>query len=67
MVSDRTSFTLITERKREHPLPGQVIVYAGSIEQTKRLAQVLGCQAWFREVGTEKKKREILQSLVRWR
>jgi superfamily II DNA helicase RecQ len=44
-----------------------VIIYAKSIEQTKRLAQVLGCQSYFREVGTEEKKREILQSLVRGR
>ena len=58
---------LVERKKRENPSPGQVIIYAKSVEQTKRLAQVLGCQAYFREVGSEEKKREILQSLVRGR
>ena len=58
---------LVGRKRRENPSPGQVIIYAKSIEQTKRLAQVLGCQAYFRKVRTEEKKREILQSLVRGR
>jgi superfamily II DNA helicase RecQ len=58
---------LVERKKRENPLLGQVIIYTKSIEQTKRLAQVLGCQSYFREVRTEEKKREILQSLVRGR
>jgi superfamily II DNA helicase RecQ len=33
---------LVERKKRENLLLGQVIVYAKSIKQTKRLAQVLG-------------------------
>jgi superfamily II DNA helicase RecQ len=35
---------LVERKRRENPSPGQVIIYTTmSIEQTKRLAQVLGC------------------------
>jgi hypothetical protein len=56
---------LVERKKRENLSLGQVVIYAKSVEQTKRLAQVLGCQAYFREVRTDEKKRGILQSLVR--
>jgi hypothetical protein len=34
---------LVERKKRENLSLGQVVVYVKSVEQTKRLAQVLGC------------------------
>jgi superfamily II DNA helicase RecQ len=38
---------------------GKVVVYYRTVAETKRIAKVLGCIAYYREVGTEVKKRRI--------
>lgn len=55
---------LVRQKCREYPLPGQIIVYCGSVERTKRMAAVLGCPAYFSSVGDAEKKQRILQQLI---
>lgn len=38
---------LVGRKREEHPAPGQVIVYARSVEQTQQSAHVLGYPAFF--------------------
>ncbi|KAK3613495.1 hypothetical protein LTR56_027852, partial [Elasticomyces elasticus] len=52
---------LVERKKGEYPVPGQVVVFVQSIAQAKKLGQVLDCQMYYREVGTEEEKRRILQ------
>jgi len=56
---------LVEEKKRRYPMPGQIIVYCKEIKQAKRLAGVLGCSVYYREVGTAEAKRRILRRLTR--
>jgi superfamily II DNA helicase RecQ len=50
--------------KRQYPLPGQIIVYCHTVEQTESLARLLGCQAYHRHIGSDEDKRDILRQLV---
>ena len=55
---------LVKHKCQEYPLPGQIIVYYGAMERTKRMAAVLGCPAYFSGVGGAEKKQRILQQLI---
>jgi len=55
---------IVEEKLREYAAPGQIVVYCKTIKQTQRLAGVLGCSAYYREVGTEEEKRRILEGLT---
>lgn len=39
-------------------------MYYKTVKQTQRLATVLGCSAFYREVGSEREKSAILRELV---
>lgn len=54
---------LVEEKKEQYP-EGKVIVYCRTVDQTKELAEVLRCRAYYREVGTEKEKGELLTELT---
>ena len=58
---------LVEEKKAQYPLPGQMIVYCRTVGQTKQYSKVLGCPAFYREVGTGEVKEAILQDLVQGR
>ena len=47
---------LIGEKTAEEE-EGKVVIYYKTIAKTKRLAKVLGCKAYYREVGTDEEKR----------
>jgi len=55
---------IVEEKKAAYPLPGKVIVYCKTVKQTQRLATVLGCSAFYREVGSDREKSRILQELI---
>lgn len=55
---------LVERKKREYPLPGQIVVYCRRIQQAIKFANLLGCKAYYREVGTQEQKRSILQNLI---
>jgi superfamily II DNA helicase RecQ len=55
---------LVEEAKKKYPLPGQVIVYCETIGRTKRLAEVLDCVCYYREVGSRREKRELVMQLT---
>jgi superfamily II DNA helicase RecQ len=55
---------LVSEKMMEDG-GGKVVVYCRTVVETKRMAKVLGCMAYYREVGTEVEKRRIQEELVR--
>ncbi|KAJ9653802.1 hypothetical protein H2201_009097 [Coniosporium apollinis] len=55
---------LVEEKKRQHPMSGQIVMYCKEIKQAKRFAGVLECSVCYREVGTKEKKRRILRRLT---
>lgn len=54
----------VAQLKQQYPLPGQIIIYCRTVEQTESLARLLGCQAYHRNIGSEEEKRDILRQLV---
>lgn len=55
---------VVEEKKAQYPLPGQVIIYSGTVQQTQDLAAVLGCTSYYRAVGTGREKSAIVQRLT---
>jgi superfamily II DNA helicase RecQ len=64
---EETVVKLVQEKKNEYPMPGQIIVYCDTVEKAKRLADVLGCVCFHRNVGTASEKSEILKQLTEGR
>jgi superfamily II DNA helicase RecQ len=56
LVSEKTA----GEAKEE----GKMVIYCKTILETKKMARVLGCKAYYREVGTDEEKRGIQAELV---
>ncbi|KAK4988332.1 hypothetical protein LTR66_007344 [Elasticomyces elasticus] len=56
---------LIECKKTQYSAGDQIIVYCRSIDQTKHLAEVLGCTAFYREAGTDTEKEAILEKLTK--
>ncbi|KAI1676246.1 Superfamily II DNA helicase [Pyrenophora tritici-repentis] len=55
---------LVEKLKERYPLPGQVIVYCGTIARTKRIGKVLGAACYYRAVGTVEEKKKIVRELT---
>ncbi|KAH5044352.1 hypothetical protein HBI73_251750 [Parastagonospora nodorum] len=49
---------LVEGLKRKYPLPGQIIVYCGTVARTMQLAEALGAVSYHRTVGTAEQKKE---------
>ena len=58
---------LVSEKKQEYPMPGQIIVYCGTVERTVRLATVLGCVCYHRTVRSRGEKSELVRQLTEGR
>ena len=56
---------LVEKMKKKYAKPGQIIVYCARIEQAKRLAKVLDCSTYYRAVGSDEEKREILMRFTK--
>ncbi|PVH90688.1 P-loop containing nucleoside triphosphate hydrolase protein [Periconia macrospinosa] len=54
---------LVGELKRRHP-HGQVIVYCSSVAKTVRLAEVLQCVCYHRNVGSQEEKERLVGQLT---
>ncbi|KAI0993789.1 hypothetical protein K3495_g14395, partial [Podosphaera aphanis] len=55
---------LVEEKKKEYPMPGQIVVYCSTIDQAMRLGGVLKCQTFHRNIGNLHEKRIILDKLT---
>ena len=55
---------LVQRKRRQYPLPDQIIVYCGTVDRTKKISQALGCPAYYSGVGSAEKKDHILQQLI---
>ena len=47
---------LVEEKKKQYPIPGQIIVYYKEIAQAKRVAKAVGCSIYYYNMGTDAKK-----------
>jgi superfamily II DNA helicase RecQ len=56
----------VNQKRQQYPLPGQIIVYCAAVEQTKSVAELLGCSAYYRDIGNRdaQYKRQILDRLI---
>lgn len=54
----------LVRRKTGEEEEGKTVIYCKTIAETKRMAKVLGCKAYYREVGTEEEKRQTQAELV---
>ncbi|KAI7550457.1 hypothetical protein KC331_g3162 [Hortaea werneckii] len=54
----------LVRRKTGEEEDGKTVIYCKTIAETKRMAKVLGCKAYYREVGTEEEKRQTQAELV---
>jgi superfamily II DNA helicase RecQ len=55
---------LVEELKQKYPSPGQVIVYCDTVQKTVRLAEVLGCVCYHRNVGSSQEKKALVAQLT---
>lgn len=57
---------LVEAKKAQYP-DGQIIIYCGTVARTTRLAVVLGCVCFHRQVGNVKEKRHLVRQLTEGR
>ena len=58
---------VVEEKKRQYAMPGQIVVYCDTVEKTVRLAGVLGCVCFHRNVGSRQEKSELVRQLTEGR
>jgi hypothetical protein len=61
---EETVKRLVERKKQEYPTPGQIIVYCDTVKKTERMAEILGCVCFHRNVGSKGEKAEILRQLT---
>lgn len=55
---------LVEALKSKYPLPGQIIVYCGTVARTVQMAEVLGAICYHRAVGSIEEKKAIVRQLT---
>ncbi len=60
---DNEVWTLVKEKKKQYPMPGQIMVYCKKIAQARRVAKVVGCSVYYYDMATDAKK-QILRQLT---
>lgn len=55
---------LVERKKVQYPASDKIIIYCRKIEQVQEFAKALKCTAFWRNVGTEQDKEEILRQLT---
>lgn len=58
---DDTLVRLVDAKRKQYPAAAQIIVYCRSIPETKRFGVLLGCTAYYREVGTSEEKARMVR------
>ncbi|USP79367.1 hypothetical protein yc1106_06641 [Curvularia clavata] len=61
---EKTVVGLVEKLKKRYPLPGQVIVYYGTIARTKQIGKVLEAACYYWAVGTVEEKKKIVRELT---
>ncbi|KAG9191444.1 hypothetical protein G6011_09532 [Alternaria panax] len=64
---DEVLVQLVEEKKRQYPMPGQIIVYCDTVAKTVRLAKLLDCVCYHRQVGSRGEKAELVRQLTEGR
>jgi superfamily II DNA helicase RecQ len=58
---DETITRLVDAKRRQYPPATQIIVYCRSVKETKRLGKLLGCIAYYMEMGTVEQKARMVR------
>jgi superfamily II DNA helicase RecQ len=58
---------LVEEKKRQYPMPGQIIVYCDMVEKAVQYARLLQCVCYHRQVGSRGEKAELVRQLTEGR
>jgi hypothetical protein len=58
---DEAITRLVHRKSRQYLTKGQIIIYCAQVSVAQRLAEVLGCACYHRNVGSKEQKSEILQ------
>lgn len=58
---DEAIKSLVESKLEEHPDPGQIVIYCGTKDRTRKIADLLGCPAYYRGAGSAEEKRRILR------
>ncbi|KAF2174793.1 P-loop containing nucleoside triphosphate hydrolase protein [Zopfia rhizophila CBS 207.26] len=64
---DEVLSKLVEEKKRQYPMPGQIIVYCDMVEKAVRFATMLKCVCYHRQVGSGSEKSELVRQLTEGR
>lgn len=62
---DAAIHALVEEKKAQYPREDKIVIYCQSIKRVKHLAETFGYTAFFRNVGTEEEKADIVAQLNR--
>jgi superfamily II DNA/RNA helicase len=55
---------LVEVLKRRYPLPGQIVVYCGTVARTMQLGEALGAVCYHRAAGSAEQKKEMVRQLT---
>lgn len=55
---------LVQEKRRQYPLPGQILVYCDTVAKTIEYASLLGAVCYHRAVGTPEEKTALVRQLT---
>ncbi|CAA9967161.1 ATP-dependent DNA helicase Q1 [Pyrenophora teres f. maculata] len=55
---------LVAAKRRKYGPGAQIIVYCPTVDETKRLARLLQCSAYYREMGSDEEKARMVRSFT---
>ena len=56
---------LVEQKKRQYLASDKIVIYCRTVDQVKDFAKALDCTAFWRNVGTEDEKAEVLAKLTK--
>jgi len=61
---DEVLVELVATKRRKYGPEAQIIVYCPTVEETKRLARLLQCSAYYRQMDTDEEKARMVRSFT---
>jgi superfamily II DNA helicase RecQ len=55
---------LVAAKRRKYGPEAQIIIYCPTVEETRRLARLLQCSAYYREMGSDEEKARMVRSFT---
>ncbi|UPX20622.1 uncharacterized protein EKO05_0010850 [Ascochyta rabiei] len=61
---EKVLIELVAAKRSRYGPKAQIIVYCPTVDETKRLAKLLQCSAYYRQMGSDKEKARIVRSFT---